>query len=232
MNLLGYARRILAYLLMLAVVATCQELLVDRGPFHSDSAKDTKFIALHDKEHAYFTDTFRVGKAGEVWFIDRLRVWGSVDPPPQDSAFGNAFETFALFGGLAPPDPAKAGGECACHGPTRLKAVTFDPSGRQVSGADVVITKLSTLWQADFDNLRWSVPGGADLQVGVEAIGRAIPGGKSKFVWSSYAADTEPRRALAVYSEEGSALEPDKDGPAGRVYLQVWGHLSTPAPVN
>ena len=127
-----------------------QYLLLDRGIKDAPAARAS--IGLGDgKNSGLLADRFQVGRLGENWVLDRLRVWGS---------FGTGtFEKATLFGGLENSDPSPGPFDCDCH---NLTAIQHEARPVQVATA---------VWQLDFDHLNWSVPGGVAIEFGVSAPG-------------------------------------------------------------
>src|SRR5215467_9989610 len=89
-------------LLMTLGLAACvpsfaQALVFDRGPQtppHRAAAwtKDAKGLVADD---------FRIGKSGEIWMIDRIRVWAVVHSAKAVPA--ELYSNLTLFGGLVDP---------------------------------------------------------------------------------------------------------------------------------
>src|SRR4029079_11986359 len=107
-----------------------------------------------------------------------------------------------LFGGLVDtantnqPRPAE---DCDCHGLIRpIKAVDLDRQRFSPSNPDLKISQIKPqLLQIDFENLRWSVPGGSDVQFGIQAANRSSASANSA-AWFNYAVPGE-RGHLRVF---------------------------------
>jgi hypothetical protein len=126
-----------------------QYLLLDRGL--KGGAATAPSAGLEASEGTGFlTDRFSVGAAGEVWIIDRVRLWGGLGT--------SGFEKAALFGGLENADPSPQWFECDCH---NLVAISQDPHASQLPDRS---------WQVYFDHLNWSVPGGVGIRFGIRAL--------------------------------------------------------------
>jgi hypothetical protein len=201
-----------------------QLLVVNRGfdPAHT-SAK-----SLRLPKPGFLGDHFRIGASGEVWIIDTIRTWARTD---ESSRLGDVFERIALFGGIeaAPPVPGQPPQpECDCHNLLTIKAGTL-PLGENVVNGDVVSSRVSSgLWQIDFGNLHWSVPGGVDLQFGVAGTSRT-----KRRVWTDQLAPTTDPHLLKTFDEKGK-LEgpyPIDDHKLG-LNVQVWAHRSAPVTVR
>ncbi len=115
-------------------------LLLDRG------LKNEAHAAVSTRT-GFLSDTFKIGAPGEVWVIDKIRVWGKSGT--------NGSVNVALFGGLETAEPTPGAIECDCH---NLLSINREPQ---------VLRLKSSVWQLDFDHLNWSVPGGAAIQFGV-----------------------------------------------------------------
>jgi hypothetical protein len=117
-----------------------QFLLLDHAP--KDPAGGSSSV-----QAGFLGDTFKVGASGEVWVIDKIRVWGK---------FGaNGAAKATLFGGLENSAPVPGAIECDCH---NLIPLNRDPKA---------VRAESAVWQMDFDHLNWSVPGGTAIQFGI-----------------------------------------------------------------
>lgn len=125
-----------------------QYLLLDRGL--KDAAEPVVSVRPEAGNSGRFlADRFRVGSSGEVWVIDRVRVWGRF-------ATGG-FENATLWGGLESSDPAPGSFDCDCH---NLLALNRDARASRLPNSS---------WRLDFDHLNWSVPGGVEIRFGVNA---------------------------------------------------------------
>jgi hypothetical protein len=187
-----------------------QTLVVDRGL--PSGAGISQPIERPGK--GFLGDSFRVGTAGETWIIDALRVWAEANSSPGCSLKpGDWLEKIALLGALDnPPVPGQA--ECACHA---LVEVANAPGVR--------LTAAGGLWQIDFQNLRWSVPGGMDVLFSVRAFARpqAACG-----AWSLNASAAGSGYRLRGFDKdavpEGFAENPDR--PLW-LNVQVWAHRAS-----
>jgi len=128
--------------------------------------------------------------------IDRIRIW--VVPTDKPT-------TVTLFGGLVDPansDKPKPPEDCDCHGLVReMKSAELPPHVSAV----------------DFNNVRWSVPGGADAQFGVHAAGVRL---------QTYVLPGE-RDHLRLFETSGKFRSMfESTGKPRRIAVQVWAHLS------
>ena len=132
-----------------------------------------------------------------------MRVWAVQAADP-----GDGFGKITLYGGIAADPPAPGQTECACHGPVALKTGPSDMGFTSVEGAPDV-------WQVDFRNLRWSVPGGTAIEFGVKATAQ------ERF-WTYAASPAKEAHRLRVFNGSGM-LQALLDSPK-RISLQVWAH--------
>src|SRR5262249_45850628 len=155
-------------------------------------------------------DDFRVGKKGESWMIDRLRVWAIANAGP-NAILGDLYSKMTLFGGLvdtANTNQPRSPEDCDCHGLIRpIKAVDLDRQKISPNNPDLKISQVGngglagkTLLQIDFENLRWSVPGGSDVQFGIQAAGRSNTTGVAP--WLNYSVPGENDH-LRVFENSG-----------------------------
>jgi hypothetical protein len=204
-----------------------QTLIFDRGlPASADI-----LIGWTDDTQHFIGDDFIVGGPEDVWIIDRIRTWVSVEAK-DGILLGDIFQKITLFGGLAgDPTSSNKGAECACHDTLPLKIANLD--GNASDNPDIQFSQVHNLkvWQIDFNNLRWSVPGGAKLQFGINAISRPLSNQKSFNKLLHCASVVQGKHSLRVFNQSGkleSFLEnsgaiPEK---SATLNIQVWGHPS------
>jgi hypothetical protein len=211
-------------------------LLVDRGLPGVRSAP--LLVGWSENEGVFVTDHFTVGEPGELWVIDKVRTWAVPDlQPGRPDTLGDLFERVTLYGGLeseTPPATAQAAAaECACHGPVSIAEAQLRPGSNLSRNPQVVLTPVTdggspNLWQADFLNLRWNVPGGLNVQFGVFGTGRPIPGQNRKHVWFSHASAIGGKHQFRLFETGGSPVVPMNSGlPSDQsvgINVQVWGH--------
>jgi hypothetical protein len=196
-----------------------QILMVDRAP-----GSDGGISLGRTKSPGFPGDHFSLGAQGEVWIIDSIRVWGT--PAVSGAQPGDVYAKFILFGGIESPPPAPGQPECDCH---NLMAIRTSPSGTVLSRAG------SGLWQLDFTDLHWSVPGGVQIQFGVMTVARPAPGGVP--AWLNQAGRTGTSHQLRLFDEKGRLDGPiDSEGPAADpnlgIHVQVWGHKTAPVVIR
>jgi hypothetical protein len=175
------------------------ERVVSTSPQYIRSKDDKSFLA----------DDFRVGKKGEGWMIDRVRIWAARD---------GSYSAVTLFGGLLEPTlgkQAKSANDCDCHGIIRsIKTVNIDRNALHDSKPSPI----------DFNDVRWSVPGGTDVQFGVKAMTGSGGSGQPKALLN--AAVAGERDHLRVFDSEGKFQSLFASAPAPqRIAIQVWAHL-------
>lgn len=191
-------------------------LVVDRGL--TTGARQAALRAAWTGEKDRFVgDDFTVGTAGEVWFIDTFRSWVLVEDAP-----GPPFQKLTLYGGIAgqPGNPEEA--QCACHGIVAIKAsgapgVSLTPAANQPPGGFQEGGKAYRLWEIEFRDVRWSVPGGIAIQFALKA--------ETSRAWFHHASPAQASHRLRVFDPDGqlrSFLGGDENG----IDFQVWGHLS------
>jgi len=92
------------------------------------------------------------------------------------------------------------------------------------------------IWQLDFQDLRWHLPGGANVQFGVLGVSRPAPGGNARHVWFNHASTTSGKHQFRLFETSGSpVVPPDGVLPADDsvgINVQVWGHLSANAEIR
>jgi hypothetical protein len=141
--------------------------------------------------------------------IDRVRMWSARD---------GSYSAISLFGGLMDSTlgkQAKSANDCDCHGIIRpIKTVNLDRTSLTASKPAPI----------DFDDVRWSVPGGSDVQFGVKAMTGPGNSGQPKAVLN--AAVAGERDHLRVFDSDGKFQSLFASAPAPqRIAVQVWAHL-------
>jgi hypothetical protein len=207
----------IAILLTLVMPLWAQRPAFERGT--PDSAVP-KTVNWPKTDGSFLADDFNIGKKGEIWHIDAVRIWIVSDANLDDPAvFKSVYSKIALFGGIADANfsnGAKAP-DCDCHGVIPINAdlkVSAVPTRRSSAGKRV--------YQLDFSNLRWSIPAGA-VQIGIQAT--LQPKAAGPHSWSIV---TQPGEAfhLRVFDKEGRLISPydfQNHAPL-RIALRVWAH--------
>lgn len=172
----------------------------------------------------FLADRFRVGKEGEVWVVDAMTMWIRVDAGR--GGIGSVFENIKLFGGLeaGPPKPGEI--ECDCHNLAAIKSVNLQ-SGSDTLSADGVHISLAadSLWQLDFGNLNWSVPGGVDIRFGAAGRKRA---GVATAKWFVATVRTGAAHEIRMFDDKGKRVDlqnTDSRNSAMGFAVKVSGHL-------
>ena len=212
-----------------------QILVVDRG---MEGGAQAAGVPLGRTKGAGFVgDHFRIGAAGEVWIIDTIRTWARPGESAGHAAsLGDVFESVTLFGGIeaAPPKPGQPPEpECDCHNLMTIKGARLQPGADQPASPDVTVSPAAAgIRQVDFRSLRWSVPGGVDIQFGVMGVSR-----HGRQTWHNQAANMGNAHQLKIFDEKGKLEGPyvpdgePVDGRAG-LNVQVWGHRSAPVAIR
>ncbi len=160
-------------------------------------------------DKTFLADDFRIGKKGEGWMIDRVRIWAVQD---------GTYSSVTLFGGLLEPTlgkQAKSPNDCDCHGIIRsIKTLNID----QKASRDSKPTPI------DFNDVRWSVPGGADVQFGTRATSGSGNSSRPQVLLGGAVAGE--RDHLRAFDNEGKfqSLQASSTPPR-RLAIQVWAHL-------
>ncbi|HUI77442.1 MAG TPA: hypothetical protein VLY24_05985 [Bryobacteraceae bacterium] len=222
--------RPLSILCLVMQAAYGQALLVDR------SLSAGQGMVRLGVPQGFLGDHFALGARGEVWVVDRLAVWAVADPNREAAErFGDLFGSVKLFGGIeadlpAPGQPAQP--DCACHNLVVLKSGTLQPGMDAADTAEIQISAAAPgTWRVEFNDVRWSAPGGVPLQFGILATGRAAGHGQPRPVWFNSAAANPASHDLRLFDENGKLLgryAPDGGplDPAIGFHVQVWGHRS------
>jgi hypothetical protein len=84
----------------------------------------------------------------------------------------------------------------------------------------------ANLWQIDFPDLSWSVPGGVFIQFGIQGRGRLSAGGGGGYLWSNAAMQMTTQHSINLFDDKGKLLGPDSRYALDRSVgiVQVWGH--------
>ena len=198
-------------------------LILDRPP----SVEFAESFGLPEQANAFIADEFVVGAAKEDWIIDRIRLWAIATPnAPSPHALGDFVKKISLLGGITPDPsgPNQSGADCDCHNLPVLKSTGIAPDSDRAENGEVEIASGPRIhglptWQIDFNDLKWSVPGGRPMEFGVFADT------KSGYDWSNLATPSESPARLRVFSRAGRLEGPFKSPSSARINLQVWGHL-------
>lgn len=208
----------------------CQVLVADRGLAPGKPASQP--IELAGK--GFLGDSFQVGKAGEAWMIDTIRVWAV---PKTEAAscprgitynLGDRLEKITLLGALE-NQPVAGQPECDCHALVTVATANLQKGSSDSANRDVQIAPLNGRakgsWQIDFQNVRWSIPGGLEVLFSLRATDRRKADCKLAGEWSLAAAPGNDGDRLRRFNLKGvpegfaeAAPEPV------RISVQVWAH--------
>ena len=220
-------RQVVCWLSLGFALACCapisgQMLMVNRGL----SAGAAGMPLGKTTAEGFIGDHFQIGGRGEVWIIDTIRTWAVVEKSNASQAsLAELFEKATLFGGIeaVPPEPGRPPQpECDCHNLMIIKSAGLSMAR---SGSDVFVSSLGGgVWQVDFRNLHWSVPGGVAIQFGVMGVARY--GNDS---WYSHAAAVGGSHELKAFDEKGKLIGPymPEGAPADSkigLNVQVWAY--------
>jgi hypothetical protein len=179
-----------------------------------------------EQEKGFLGDSFRLGAKGENWMIDSIRLWAVPDASPACATGkpGDHIAKLTLHGALYnPPVPGQA--ECDCHALVPVTSAPMEKGGSRFTNRSVTLTPDGALWQIDFKNVAWSVPGGMDVLVALRAETRAdqsCPAGKT---WTLAARPADPDYRLRFFDK---ALVPaglaEPTSPSRQLQIQMKAH--------
>jgi len=204
-----------------------QTLVVDRGLSSGGGApKGRPERVERAGNQGFLGDSFKVGASGETWVLDTIRVWASPGEAPSCPKLpGDRLEKITLLGALDnPPVPGQPA--CACHALVTIASAALEPGAAGPANSSVKLAPLGALWRLDFENLRWSVPGGLDVLYAVRATARSNPACNAGKNWALSASPAAAGWRLFTFDKD--ALEDGfsaKDQPRW-FNLQVWAHRS------
>jgi len=208
-----------------------QALLVDQKLPETAIASGPAF-RLESTGAGFEGDHFQIGSKGEVWVIDRIRTWVAGDAREiGPRKLGDLYGQITLFGGIEAEAPAPGQPppiECDCHNLTPLISAPLQPGSDSPLADRLRVSLVGTnLWQIDFSNLSWSVPGGVFIQFGIQGRGRLAVGGGGGRLWSNAAMQMNTTHSIKLFDEKGKLLGPDSRYASDRsvgMNVQVWGH--------
>jgi hypothetical protein len=218
-------RMLKLFVLFLASLASAAELcaqpmlIFDRAP----SSSSNQLLGVK-KAEGFLADDFELGAAKEDWVVDNIRLWAVADPKaPAPHGLGDHFKKISLLGGIAPDLPLPVP-DCDCHNLPVLKVAAIKAESSAADNRDVEISEGvavegSPSWQIDFEDLKWSVPGGTRIQFGVLAEPY------SSYKWYDLATPAEAGEHLRVFSSVGKFENTFAVEAPARINVQVWGHL-------
>lgn len=208
-----------ALLLFAAGSLAAQQLTVDR-PWRDTTPTRGQKIELAGK--GFLGDTFRVGKAGEVWMIDAVRVW--VVPERCSLHPGDRYSEIVLLGALDNP-PIEGQPVCDCHAMTALSTAPLTRGAATSPNRNFKLTPHGDVWQLDFRDLRWSLPGDTDVIFSARAksVPKAACGSPESFALS--ATPAAPGYRLHLFNPKAVPIGLADPTPEPRwINIQVWAH--------
>ncbi|KKS95979.1 MAG: hypothetical protein UV73_C0012G0007 [Candidatus Gottesmanbacteria bacterium GW2011_GWA2_43_14] len=154
-------------------------LVFDRGlpsaNLNEAAGANRSNISLGDTEFIEFPgDDFTIGNLGEVWTVDRVRLWNTAGPTNDpDYRLGDDFKNIALHGSLV-------GNSLQLLSSGNLEIGSDINSNTNITHTKITYADLSlfqigpdeyaNLWQTDYDNLNWQVMGGQLYQFGQNGV--------------------------------------------------------------
>ena len=219
------------FLLALALLSSPpvrgQYLLLDRG-LNTSGGSSTKPYFEAAPGSGFLADHFQVGAQGEVWMIDRLRTWGQARQNIR--LLGDQVEKIALFGGLEVRPPTPGEPVCECAHLVAIHTEMLHQGSNGVASRQLQISRAGeAVWQLEFDQLNWSVPGGQEIQFGVKSWPRSSSAANRGVLWASTVVPTATAHHITVFDEKGKLIKPYAPAPADPKLgfaVQVWGHQS------
>jgi len=237
--------------LAIAGALCAQTMVVDRGlPNAPAKAPGSRRAGLRlagpgDKQE-FIADDFKVGAAGENWTIDKIRTWAVLPGANHAQSLNDLYERITLTGGLASEpirDDKAREAECECHGPIPIRVANLQIGAHGSGSPDIVFTpalypdatsyeekgKPFSLWQIDFQNLQWHVPGGVSVEFSVRGVPRGYVAKDMSNSWFNHGSPIHDAHRLRLYDhrslpraflDETGAI---KDKSIG-INVQVWAH--------
>jgi len=200
-----------------------QTPVLDRGVLPDNDARNAG-LDSNAADGSLIGDDFTLGREGEVWVIDRIRTWVSTSTA-SSAAFGDLFQEISFLGGLANDPPAA---ECVCHNLLSLKTGTLSEKGSANPDIAVSPGSMPDQWQVDFQNFRWSVPGGTKVQFAIKAVPRRNSQGTKLRLT---AVPVQGEHSLRIFTHDGGfrsflGKKAQNSGGSLAISIQVWAHLA------
>lgn len=207
----------IAVLTLLAGSLCAQTPAVDRKP-----ATPPAGVAIEQKGGGFLGDFFRLGSEGEVWMIDRIRLWFvPAAGPACGKELGDSIEKITLLGALDnPPQPGQPA--CDCHALTSLAVAPLRPGSSETRNPNVTIVREGAAWRIDFEQVRWSIPAAKDAIYSLRARPRAGSSCAVEGGWSLVAAPASPGHRLHVMDAKGVPAGLAGQESAHSIAIQVW----------
>jgi hypothetical protein len=217
----------LKYCVPLFVVFACTSTVCAQMQIAERAASPApQYLSLPAGTQGFLADDFQVGAVEEDWVIDHIRLWIARDTKATSPrAAGELFTRITLFGGIAPDLPTAGEVTCDCHNLPKLRTLTFaGGAALDTEGSTFTVTRQADgtdLWQLDFKDLKWSVPGARPIQFGLLAASRSGQDTPLYYLGSAPGSGQH----LRIFSDDGRIQGPLAQSDPGRVDVQVWGHL-------
>jgi hypothetical protein len=202
---------------LLAAALSAQTPAVDRTPSSPPAA-----VAIEQKTGGFLGDFFRLGSEGEVWMIDRIRLWFvPAAGPGCGKELGDSIEKITLLGALDnPPQPGQPA--CDCHALTSLAVAPLRPGSSETRNPNVTIARDGGAWRIDFEQVRWSIPAAKDAIYSLRAKPRAGSSCAVESGWSLAGAPVASGRRLHVMDAKGVPAGLAEQESKHAIAIQVW----------
>jgi hypothetical protein len=209
--------------ILVATPLAAQVLVVDRAPVPGAISSQPV-----ERDGGFFGDAFRVGGSGETWMLDAIRLWTPAAPPDSCPAeLGDRIAKLTLLGALDnPPVPGQPA--CDCHALVPIASARLAPGGSRPLDAGARVTPEGRLWRIDFDPVRWSVPGGADVLFSLRASPRKDDACRAAESWSLAAGPADIGYRLHRLDKSGVPQGLAEAATARAIHIQVWAHRTRP----
>jgi hypothetical protein len=242
-------RRVIGTAALFAAAAFAQEdglLVVDRGLPRANWNNDSGATARSNVRWTLYNrgfvgDDFVVGKPGERWVIQTLRVWAVPGAMEQEPAFlGDVYQDVRLYVGGPEEDLTPVASGRLAKGSN-----TVDGSGVEITEApDAPLYEnfgsQFKIYQVEFRNLNLQVEGGVRYRFGAWGMGRAMGEKGDIYPWFTHGsnsvqgeapADGADGRLLLFESAGRYAKEYDAAGAAWNkssdLNVQIWAKRAT-----
>lgn len=178
-------------------------MVVDRGLPRANWNNDAGVAARSNVRWTLYSqgfvgDDFVIGKAGEKWVVDTLRVWAVPGAYGEDPAnLGDVYQDVRLYVGGAEGDL------------TPVATGRLERGSNVVEGADIVITEAADVplyenfgaalkvYQIEFRNLNLRVEGGARYRFGAWGMGRNVGEKNEIYPWFTHGSNATQGEAPA-----------------------------------
>jgi hypothetical protein len=208
-----------------AGLLAAQELVVDRA-LRPGVAPVPQRIEAGAK--GFLGDAFKFGKENELWIIDSVRVWVVPDKSPKcPKEPGDRYSELVLLGALDNP-PVNGEPVCDCHAMVAVSTAALTPGTAASPNRNFQLTPGDGVWQLDFRNLRWSLPGNSDVIFSVRAKGvpkAAACGAAESFALS--VSPAAPGHRLHTFDSKAVPTGLAEAGSEPRwINVAVWAHAA------